>query len=238
MKKIMFIPLDERPCNYIYPQEIVGIRGDVELIIPPIDMLGKKKTPADIHRLWEFVENHISNCQAFVFSVEMLFYGGLLPSRLHHYSNEYFDELIQRLELLKSNHKDCAFYTFQLIMRTPRYSSDDEEPDYYGIFGEQIFKRSYLINKHNRVGITNQEDKELEEYNLLIPQEVIDDYEIRRCVNLRVNLKMIELVKKGVIDFLSIPQDDSCEFGYTAMDQQSVVQAISQLRLQRKVMML
>ena len=237
MKKIMFIPLDERPCNYIYPQEIVGIRGDVELIIPPIDMLGKKKKPADIHRLWEFVENHISNCEAFVFSVEMLFYGGLLPSRLHHYSNEYFDELIQRLELLKSNHKDCAFYTFQLIMRTPRYSSDDEEPDYYGIYGEQLFKRSYLINKHNRVGITNQEDKELEEYNLLIPQEVIDDYEIRRCVNLRVNLKMIELVEKGVIDFLSIPQDDSCEFGYTAMDQQSVVQAISQLRLQRKVMM-
>lgn len=237
MKKIMFIPLDERPCNYIYPQEIVGIRDDVQLIIPSLDILGKKKTAADINRLWQFVENNISNCDAFVFSVEMLFYGGLLPSRLHHYSNEYFDDLIHRLEMLKQNNKHCVFYTFQLIMRTPRYSSDDEEPDYYGVYGEQIFKRSYLINKHNREGITAAENEELEKYDNLIPQEVIDDYEIRRCVNLRVNLKMIELVEKGVIDFLSIPQDDSCEFGYTAMDQQTVVEAITKLRLQSKIMM-
>lgn len=237
MKKILFIPLDERPCNYFYPQEMMGIRDDLQLLVPSINLLGKKKTPANIEEIWKFVADHISECEAFVFSVEMMFYGGLLPSRLHHHSVEHFDSLLYKLEELKKSNPNCRFYAFQLIMRTPRYSSDDEEPDYYGIYGEQIFKRSYLINKYNRIGISKEEQTELESYNKLIPSNIIADYENRRGVNVRVNLKMVELVSKGIIEYLSIPQDDSCEFGYTAIDQQSVVGAISELRLQRRVMM-
>lgn len=237
MKKVLFIPLDERPCNYSYPQELVGIRDDIEVIVPPRSILGEKKKPANVNELWKFVRKYISVCDAFVFSAEMLFYGGLLPSRLHHHKVAYFDSLIEQLKELKKEYKNCPFYAFQLIMRTPRYSSDDEEPDYYGVYGEQIFKRSYLINKHNCVGIDEEEEKELEEYETLIPCDVIDDYENRRAVNLRVNLQMISLVLDGVVEYLSIPQDDSCEYGYTALDQELVVEQITKYRLQRKIMM-
>ena len=237
MKKILFIPLDERPCNYIYPQEMVDIREDLELIIPPLDLLGKKKEAANVDLLWKFVENNISSCDAFVFSAEMLFYGGLLPSRLHHYSIEHFDYLIQKLKDLKETYSKCQFYAFQLIMRTPRYSSDDEEPDYYGIYGEQIFKRAYLINKKDRDGITDDEQSELDHYQQYIPSDIVADYENRRSINLQLNLNMIRLVNEGVLNYLSIPQDDSCEYGYTALDQAKVVNEISSLRLQRKIMM-
>ena len=237
MKKILFIPLDERPCNYIYPQELVEIREDLQLMIPPLEILGKKKQPAQLSLLWDFVENNISQCDAFVFSAEMLFYGGLLPSRLHHYSISYFDELLERLKRLKQNHPKCQFYAFQLIMRTPRYSSDDEEPDYYGVYGEQIFKRAYLMNKQSRISLSEDECKELASYNVLIPSDIINDYENRRAINLQLNINMIHLVDEGIINYLSIPQDDSCEFGYTALDQAKVVGEIAKLRLQTKIMM-
>lgn len=237
MTKILFIPLDERPCNRVYPHKMVDIRDDIELISPPIGLLGRKKEAANIEGLWRFVESNLSSCDAFVFSVEMMFYGGLVPSRLHHMSHEGHKSLLGKLESLKIKHPHCKFYAFQLIMRTPRYNSGDEEPDYYEIYGERIFKRSYYIDKKNRIGLSDGEQQLLEKYESQIPSEIINDYERRRAFNLELNQKMIDYVNEGVIEYLSIPQDDSCEYGYTAMDQAVVVRKISELRLQRKVMM-
>ena len=36
MSKIVFIPLDERPCNYIYP-DYIGRMSGLELSMPPGD---------------------------------------------------------------------------------------------------------------------------------------------------------------------------------------------------------
>lgn len=237
MTKILFVPLDERPCNYMYPKRIVEVRNDIELLSPDINILGKKKLAADINKIWQYVEDNISGCSAFVFSTEMMFYGGLLPSRLHHYEKDFHASYISRLKALKKNNPNCKFYNFQLIMRTPRYSSNDEEPDYYGDYGREIFLRAYLMDKQKREGLSEKEKEELTKIKAFIPTEIIRDYEYRREYNLKLNQTMIELVKEGIIDFLSIPQDDSCEYGYTAMDQAKVVNMIRKNRLQQKVMM-
>lgn len=65
-----------------------------------------------------------------------------------------------------------------------------------------------------------EEQKQLQEIVSLLPKSYIQDYESRRAFNSMINTSMLELVKEGVITFLSIPQDDSAEYGYTAMDQQ------------------
>ena len=38
MSKIVFIPLDERPCNYIYP-DYIGRMSGLELSMPPKEIL-------------------------------------------------------------------------------------------------------------------------------------------------------------------------------------------------------
>lgn len=236
-QRILFIPLDERPCNYLYPKEMAACREDVELIMPDPSLLSHKKEAAEIEKLWQFVEDNISHCDAFVLSVEMLFYGGLLPSRLHHLDASLHESLLLRLKSLKANNRDCRFYAFQLIMRTPRYSSSDEEPDYYGLYGKEIFERAYLLDKSQRIGLHSDEASQLEELQALIPEDYILDYETRRHFNLQLNLKMLSLVDEGVLELLSIPQDDSCEFGYTAMDQKEVVTYVNKHRLERKAYM-
>ena len=44
--KTLIIPLDERPCNYQYPQMIAKTNSNIDLIMPDVSILSKKKSPA------------------------------------------------------------------------------------------------------------------------------------------------------------------------------------------------
>lgn len=237
MKRILYVPLDERPCNYHFPQMALAVREDIRLAVPEPELLGRKKEPGNIEGLWEFVKRESEGCDAAVLSAEMLFYGGLLPSRLHHLPESWQLECINRVRNLKKERPWMKIYFFQLIMRTPRYNSSDEEPDYYGEYGERIFRRAYLMDQGERCGLDGEDAKELERLEEEIPGAWIEDYEYRRAYNLQLNRLVLKLAEEGTIDFLCIPQDDSCEYGYTARDQKVITGEIRRLGLQRKVLM-
>ncbi|MEF2609893.1 MAG: DUF4127 family protein [Faecalicoccus sp.] len=228
--KILYIPLDERPCNYKFPQMIVSPKEDIQLLVPDKNTLSQKKQPAKMEELWDFVEENIQYCEYAVLSLDMLLYGGLLPSRMHYYSKEVVNT---RLERIKNLSKSCKIFAFQCIMRCPQYNSSEEEPDYYEEYGEQIFKRAYYRDKAERFKIDEIEKKELN--NITIPDDIIFDYESRRTFNLAFNLAAVDLVKEGYVDTLVIPQDDSSEFGYTAISQKKVVDYVKKNNLEEKV---
>lgn len=236
MKKILYVPLDERPCNHLHPQYIVNTASDVTVVVPPMELLGNKKNPANTDALWAFIFEQANRVDAIVLSVDMLLYGGLLPSRLHHLNKDEALDLIQNFHKLKQTiSPDIPLYGFNLIMRTPRYSSSDEEPDYYEQYGAHIFQSAYLLDKEDRIGLSKQEEQELS--HITIPEQVLTDYEWRRNFNIEMNVRILELVEAGVIDFLSIPQDDSAEYGYTAQDQNKLHTNIVEKRLQSNVLM-
>ncbi|MBY7144483.1 DUF4127 family protein [Virgibacillus sp. NKC19-3] len=236
MAIILYIPLDERPCNVIYPQHLVGTRDDVQLIIPPKQFLGNKKQAADVDKIWGFVWKNINKVDGVVLSAEMLIYGGLLPSRLHHLTAEERKSRIDMFRKLRELYPLIPIYVSNLIMRTPKFSTSDEEPDYYAQYGRELFRRAYLQDKKDRTGINDQEKNELKQASAAIPSAYIQDYEFRREFNRQVNLQLLGLVDEGIIDFLSIPQDDASIFGYTAKDQSIVYRFIEENRLQQKVM--
>lgn len=229
--KILYIPLDERPCNAALPEMITQSSQGVELINAPLSLLGKKKQAADIDALFSFVEQHIANVDAFVFSVEMMIYGGLLPSRLHHCQQDQLLARLSRLMYLAARHPKVKLYAFNLIMRTPRYDSSDEEPDYYGEYGARIFRQSWLRDQATREQLNSCEQDELATLQDSIPAWIIEDYEQRRAANLAVLLETLRYFSQGRIAHLSIPQDDSSEYGYTAIDQRTMGQEIDKLDL-------
>ncbi|CAM3649550.1 DUF4127 domain-containing protein [Erysipelothrix urinaevulpis] len=231
--KILYIPLDERPCNYEIPQQIVKGNDAVELIVPPIELLGEKKISADIKKLWHFVEENISQVQGAVLSIDTLLFGGLIPSRIHHLSQEDVEWSINKIRNLKKLNPTLNLYAFECIMRSPQYDSSEEEPDYYETHGYALHRRAYLKDKENRDSLTDIEMKELKEIE--IPENYLQDYEWRRDFNLNYNLEVARLVKEGILDFLVIPQDDSSEYGYTAIAQQKVVKYLSQHDLESKI---
>ncbi|MCL6573812.1 MAG: DUF4127 family protein, partial [Bacillus sp. (in: Bacteria)] len=145
--------------------------------------------------------------------------------------------LIGRLRSLRNSHPELPIYASNLIMRTPKYSSSDEEPDYYEYWGRELFLRAYLLDKQKRETLSVEESEQFQDIISRLPEEYIEDYETRRNFNSRINIQMLDLVKDGVLTFLSMPQDDSAEYGYTAIDQKKVVAKRDQLRLQQKVHM-
>jgi len=233
--QILYIPLDERPCNFYYPQMIASLKDELQLVVPPLELLGSKKQPADINCLWDWVNTKSATCDSAILSIEMLVYGGLLPSRLHQHSVEKLTENLNQIRLLKQNYPELSILASNLIMRTPAYNSSEEEPSYYEEFGETIFHWGWLQDKQNRVGVTAQEKEQLAQVERELPQAYLTDYRTRRQRNREINQRAINLVEEGVICFLSIPQDDCAKYGFTAIDQQEIVLRIIEKRLQRRI---
>lgn len=231
--KILYIPLDERPCNFLYPQMIMEGKSGIDLVKPALSLLGNKKVPANVDNLWQFVEENIHDCDIAILSIDMLLYGGLIPSRIHDCNELKTNVYLSKLKALKKLNPQIKIYGFQCIMRSPHYNSSEEEPTYYAEFGEALHTRATFIDKQNRIGLTALET--IEYQAIQIPKEIIMDYENRRDFNLKNNLEVVKFVEEGFIDFMVIPQDDSSEFGYTAMEQKQVLSFIRENRLEMKI---
>ena len=235
--KIVYLPLDERPCNYIYPQMIANIRKNIELVAPPRELLGTKKSAADTEKLWEWLQIAVLGADKLVVSLEQLVYGGLLPSRLHQESVEVLRARLDRLAEIKSMNSEIEILAACLIMRTPTYSSSEEEPDYYQEYGNDIFRWGWITDKSEREGLDATEKIELNQLNVRLPEQYLTDYCDRRKKNIEINKAAIALTDSGVISFLSIPQDDSAPYGFTAIDQKTIVGEVLDRRLQQRVHM-
>ena len=124
MKKLslLYLPLDERPCNAQFVSRIV--RGTpVKVIAPPQSHLGCKKRGAEFEKIRQWLLNNAQAAQYAVISVDMLLYGGIVPSRLHHNTEEQLNKRLQTLRKLKEKKPSLKIYAFALIMRCPNYSS-------------------------------------------------------------------------------------------------------------------
>lgn len=230
-RKIVLLPLDERPCNAEFAQKLFS-SDEVEIIVP--GCLGNKKIPADVNKLEDFLWSRCANADGLIISMDMLLYGGLLPSRIHTLSKDTVQERMNMIRRLKNEYPGLLIYAFQCIMRCPSYSSSDEEPDYYALYGEQIHKSGDARHRC-MLGLCGK--TAMEKAFSGIPEDALKDYLHRRSFNLYFNKQTLELVRDGYIDFLVIPQDDSARYGYTAMDQQEVRNRLIDMHLQTRVLM-
>ena len=125
MTAIVYVPLDERPCNADYPLQIAAAT-DLNLIVPPRELLGSKKQPADTGRLASWLTGQAAEADVLIVSIDMLVYGGIVPSRLHQWSLEECSRRLSALEECKRVNPELKIYAFNLIMRAPAYSSSEE----------------------------------------------------------------------------------------------------------------
>ena len=84
MNRILYVPLDERACNYEFPALLAGMTEDVALVEPPVGWMVFKKKPADIDALWAWLFENAGQCSHAILSVDTLVYGNIINSRTHH----------------------------------------------------------------------------------------------------------------------------------------------------------
>ncbi len=217
-KNILMLPLDERPCNYLFPLRLLEDNPEYRLIMPERNRLGMMKKPADPDYIKSFLLDHANEADIAVISVDMLLYGGLLYGRLHHFTAEELSNRLSVLRTLKERNPALRIYAFQLIMRCPQYSSSEEEPDYYEDCGREIFLLGEAYHKR-KLGLPVDE-KLIAEYEKKTAGS-LGDYLTRRKLNTDMNMRTVDLLG-DVIDYLVIPQDDSSLYGFIKEDQQRI----------------
>jgi hypothetical protein len=234
--KVLYVPLDERPCNYRYPQFLSELAEGVELIAPPREYMGKMKKPSNIDEIWRWIFENIGDCSYAILSVDALIYGNIVNSRIHYKTIEECSRYLEYFRKLKQINRNAEIHAFNLVARVAAYDSDAEDPFYWKDYGYKIWRYCYLTDKIGRGEGTKEEIGELDAVKEEIPQEYLKDFLDRRKVNLFVNQKCLELVKEGLIDYLVIPKDDCAEYGFAAMDQHLISRRIKELRIMDRVM--
>ena len=149
------------------------------------------------------------------------------------------------LKELREKNPQVKLYAFQCIMRCPKYSSDDEEPDYYELYGKEIhhigdaarFPKTALVTRTSfppRLTTSISARSTLWRTARLIFSSSHSN--IRRSAA-RPTSAAVEGRRSSTIDFLIIPQDDSAKYGYTAMDQKTVRAKIDEKVLNDRVIL-
>lgn len=236
MTKIIYVPLDERACNYSFPQKLAQMTDDIELLVPAYKDMGCLKTPANFSKIWEWIFEHAPECEYAILSVDTLVYGNIINSRTHHRTCDECQKTLDNFRKLKKINPNLKIHAFNLAARVAAYNDAHEDPDYWATQGWNIWRYTYLTDKISRGHADDKEKTELEELKKNIPTDILNDFIERRKVDRFTNLYCVDLVKAGVFDVLTIPKDDTAEYGYAAMDQSAIAQKVRQERLMDRVM--
>ncbi len=222
---VMIIPLDSRPANTIYPALICKAAGFVPLL-PPAEYMDNFKTPARAKAIANWMTANAEKADAYIISVTMLCYGGLVASRT---SNERLREALDNLKYLqelKTRFPDKPVFVYDIIQRLAVTASSEKELEYYNLI------RQWAILEDKALEAPEEGDAAMRDrLRQSIPQNVFDDYMKARKRNNAVNIKTIQMCSAGFIDYLIIGQDDASKYGIHKKEARALEKLASNLKL-------
>lgn len=235
MTKILYVPLDERACNYDFPRALARMTDGIELLVPPREDMGMLKTPAKYERIWQWIFRNAADCAYAILSVDTLVYGNIINSRTHHRTRGECEKTLGFFKRLKEINPHIKIHAFNLVARVAACNDAHEDPDYWAEHGLRIWRYAYLTDKIGRGHASEAERAELPGLTASIPREDLEDFLARREVDRFVNLSCVDFVGEGVLDVLTVPKDDTAEYGYAAMDQSAIARRVREKRLMDRV---
>lgn len=236
MTNVLYVPLDERACNYSFPQKLARMTDGIRLLVPPYGDMGRLKTPANLDKIWEWLFEKAPQCDYAILSVDTLVYGNIVNSRTHHRTSEECRSTLNRFRELKKRNPRLQIHAFNLVARVAAYDDAHEDPDYWAEQGRNIWRYTCLMDKISRGQADDAEKMERDELKAAIPPAILEDFLERRVVDRLTNLFCVDLVKDGVFDVLTIPKDDTAEYGYAAMDQSAIAKKVVEEGLMDRVL--
>lgn len=208
--KIGFLPIDNRPVCYTLPEQIAKIDESIELFLPDRSLLGDLTKYANVNGIFEWLKN-LPKLDALVISLDTAAYGGLISSRR---CSDSFEEIREKIEKLKKilKEKNAKIYAFSSIMRISNNNINEEEKEYWNLWGKKIFEYSFNSCKNNGENPPQTD----------IPQEILTDYLNTRKRNFEINKIYLNWQQEGLFDTLVFSKDDCAEFGFNVREAQEL----------------
>ncbi len=226
-KKILYVPIDDRPINCAQVEQVANKLG-YELLMPPAGIIGTKGFNGDAEKMWAWVYENAPQAQAAVLSTDALLYGSLIGSRTHNLDAETILERARRFKTFHEDFPHLTIYALGIVMRTPSYNFKGEVP-YYETHGAKIFQYTALLDKQETEKLTGNERRALKKLKEDIPAEYLDDWFKRRAKNSDANELFIEYTRAGVFDYFLLGCDDSAMFSQTHRESRKLTELSSDM---------
>lgn len=238
-KKILYIPIDNRPCNLKQTVEVIEKLG-YNVVTPPEEFLGTGATPEKFGKpdeLWNWLENNSAGINAAVISTDAMIYGSLVGSRLHDLSAEKIMERAKKFEEFNQKFPYIPIYAFGTIMRTPTASGSSFEPEYYKKYVNIIWNYTRLKDKSEVEKLSRGEKKDIAKFENEIPSEVMSEWFTLREKNYNANEFFINLANAGVFQYFLLGCDDNAPFSQTHLESRHLEEHAENLNLGKTVCM-
>lgn len=227
--RVIYVPLDNRPCNAKFPA-LLARMVDFELLMPPLELLGEGRQEAQPERVAEWLLDSPGRVDCAILSIDMLAYGGLAPSRTVRVSPETALERLNVLRKLREQLGEAAIYAFGTIMRLSITADSPQTGQYW----EPMRQYSELSYRVRALGEQDRSER-LRELREQIPAEIISDYEAARERNHRVNMRAVDEAAAHHIDFLALTQEDAAQYGPHVDEQERLLDRIASLNVEDRV---
>ncbi|HYF76974.1 MAG TPA: DUF4127 family protein [Symbiobacteriaceae bacterium] len=210
MRRWLFLPIDDRPITCDFPLRIAPL-GEIELIRPPRELLGRFLTPGDGAELAQWLVANATGCEGAIINLDMLCYGGLVASRTTAVSA---GEALERLAVLDQlKRRGLLVFATSVLMRLGITGSS---PD--ALAAHQLIHRwSQAVAMPERAAEAAALERE-------IPPPVLAEYRGARERNHRVNREAVSLAARGTIDWLLLLQEDCSPQGVHRLEQAALVE--------------
>lgn len=215
---IVYLPLDERPVNTDLVVDIGALAG-VDLLLPPADLLPRERVGGDTAGIGSWLTDAVDagGVSAIVASLDMIAYGGLIPSRTT--QDSVVDALtrIGVLETIKQRHPDLPIHVVSLVMRASNSYSNGEEPEYWDTYGRDL--HAYGGDQHKAFLARVSGDLGVSAVTADVPADLVLDFEHRRLRNHMVNLAAVDAAAREVYTTLVVTSDDTAVYAGGSLEQ-------------------
>jgi hypothetical protein len=227
-KRVLLIPLDDRPSSLQFPTRI-GAIGGVTVVTPPRALLGRFTEPGHPERIAAWIlQQPLARFDAAIVSIDMLAYGGLVASRVGTSGSAADAE--RRLEVLREIKRKVPrlpILASSAIMRLAPTADGSNE--------------AYRVDLARWAELSPAQDsvaaREIARLETRIPAAALVAYHETRARNARVNLRVAELVRDRTIDQVLFTQDDARAHGVHRAERTVLDRYVEEQRLADRIMM-
>ena len=230
--KTCILPLDSRPCSYNFVKDLAAIKG-FECVLPPRSIMDYFREASCFTKISQWLFDNAIDCDALVLSIDQLLFGSLLASRQNSITLNTALERLYILEKLKTANPKLKIFAFNVLMRTTISTINMETKVWWEAVGEYSrYTHIVQLDKTNTSII-----KKLEELEATIPEKILKEFLLVRKRNHEVNKECINLVSRGVMEYLLILQEDCSEFGMHKSEQKLLLDMLEKEQLHDRVVL-
>jgi hypothetical protein len=229
MLKIGLVPLDSRPCNTTWLSDFGSISGE-QITMFPREKCGTLERGADAKEILVWLEQNFAKFDALILSTDAFCFGGLIQAREGRGNLDLINQNIDKIVQLKKAYPQVKIYLFDTLMRTSISAHNELEAKYWQkvneyskYYGLSFFQDS-IDNKAKLAKLVEE-----------IPPSILETYHHARCIKHQLNRTFIDLVQKGVADFMILLQEDSMPYGIQQVEQMDLKKHIEENKLGSKI---